>query len=152
MTRIPATAEQLRHLAEHDEITLVLPMEPQPKRTAYDADGGRAYDYDEMWCWASELPGLLASDSPHAEGDVIELEDEHRWSCFTCGYLGTESGDTDDGDCPECGTISGDGFGMWQNDPRYEPIRLTVTSVEAKQILSAVTAEPIWVWLIRARK
>jgi hypothetical protein len=43
------------------------------------------------------------------------------WSCFTCGYLGVDYVD-DDGhgeSCPDCGTHTGDGFGMAVNDPRY---------------------------------
>jgi hypothetical protein len=48
------------------------------------------------------------------------MELTEAWSCFTCGHLG-ECDYDDDGEecCPNCGTHSGDGFGMAENDPRY---------------------------------
>lgn len=43
-----------------------------------------------------------------------------EWSCFTCGYRGDEAdfSTTKEGACPECGTQSGDGFGMAENEHR----------------------------------
>lgn len=43
-----------------------------------------------------------------------------QWSCFTCDYRGDEAdfSTTEEGACPECGTRSGDGFGMAENEHR----------------------------------
>ena len=47
---------------------------------------------------------------------------ESGWSCYTCGYVGPDGGfdKCEEGACPECGTVSGDGFGMAENDPRIK--------------------------------
>lgn len=46
---------------------------------------------------------------------------EGLWSCFSCDYVGPDMDDDvyPEGACPECGTRSGDGFGMAENDPRF---------------------------------
>ena len=41
------------------------------------------------------------------------------YSCFTCGHVGNCEYDNDDEEvCPNCGTHSGDGFGLSANEQR----------------------------------
>ena len=55
------------------------------------------------------------------ENEESDLSLDEMWSCFTCGYFGRGCDEGDDGECcPRCGTSSGDGFGMAENDPRYK--------------------------------
>lgn len=44
-------------------------------------------------------------------------EDIPVWTCYTCGYAGEDA--TEDECCVVCGTCSGDGFGLGENDPHY---------------------------------
>lgn len=53
--------------------------------------------------------GECESICPH------KFEMNEDWSCFTCGYRGPEH---KNGACPECGTASGEGFGMAENEAK----------------------------------
>lgn len=51
----------------------------------------------------------------HWDENICKAEDARPvWMCYTCGHAGDA---TDDDSCPSCGTASGDGFGLAENDP-----------------------------------
>jgi hypothetical protein len=156
------TAPQLK-AAQHG--LLVLRVEPQPTVHFTQVTGF------PVWNWNGNIfPGSIADTyCPHQPGDRIELPDDSLWSCFTCDYLGADyvSDDTTEA-CPNCGTHSGDGFGMAENDPRYRGA-FVVERPNAKQAAGAAdVAIPLlgsdlatelllqfkvadWLWLLTGR-
>lgn len=56
------------------------------------------------------------------DNDRRSAEPDQRYTCFTCGYVGTDSVPKEGREsCPDCGTVAGDGFGFAENDPRERP-------------------------------